>query len=426
MSIPLPIQQVPHNIEAEQAVLGSIIYEPGTLDEVASLLTPLSFYSKQHEYIFSAMLELTKKGQPIDIFFISNELKSKGLYEKAGCDGYLSDLECCVPQSRNATDYAKVVKEKATVRTLLNRAQALVMDCNNPATNPDQLLATLERDLSEIAAKSADKKHTFVKDILVTNYEELEKVSANDDAVIGLSTGFSDLDQIILGLQPSDLLVLAARPSMGKTAFVLNMMKNATQQAPQKGTPVFFSLEMPKEKLVNRLWAAESKVPLKKIKTGNLDPEDWDKLALGLDTLSQIPMCFYDTPNLTPFEMSSICKKLDKDLEGGVSMIIVDYLQLMDGDTPNTNRELEIANISRKLKGLAKDLSVPVIALSQLNRSLESRADKRPTLSDLRESGQIEQDADIIMFIYRDEVYNEDSSDKGLAEILVSKNRDGE
>ena len=416
---------VPQDFEAEQAVLGSIIYRNDLLVEVASMLTSLSFYAKSHQQIFRAMLELEEESQPIDEVLIGDKLKSWEQLEVAGGYAYLAELVDCVPASGNVTHYAKIVLEHSTLRDLISTATEIAKKSHSPDRNIGNLLAEAESKLSEIATRSTQKSYAHIKDVLATSFEVLEKNSANQDEVTGLPTGFSDLDKLTSGLQPSDLIILAARPSMGKTAFALNLMKYAALKSPHKGAVVFFSLEMSKEQLATRLLSTEAKVDSNKLRTGNLDPEDWDKLALATDTLSQAPMYINDTPGLSPYELVSICKQLKKELEGGVSMVMVDYLQLMRGNRPNLPREQEISEISRNLKGLAKDLAVPVVALSQLNRSLESRSDKRPVLSDLRESGAIEQDADIIMFIYRDEVYNEDTADKGIAEILISKHRNG-
>ena len=418
-------QGIPHDLEAEQAVLGSIIYRNDLMSEVAAFLTFTSFYSRGHQHIFEAMLELDDENQPIDEVLIGDKLKSKGELEGSGGYAYLAELVDCVPSSGNVSYYAKIVQEHSLLRELIHTTSEIAKKSRDPDKNIGELIGEAEAKIAEISTRSTQKSYAHIQSILATSFEQLEKNSKTSSDVTGLPTGFTDLDKITSGLQKSDLIILAARPSMGKTALALNLAKYVATKSDNKGAVLVFSLEMSKEQLATRMLSSEAKVDSNKLRTGNLEAEDWDKLAMATDVLSGCPVYINDTPGLTPHELSSISKQLHKETEHGVSLIVVDYLQLMRSSRPNVPREQEISEISRTMKGLAKELNIPVVALSQLNRSLESRSDKRPQLSDLRESGAIEQDADIILFIYRDEVYNEDSPDKGIAELLISKHRNG-
>ncbi len=420
-----PTQSIPQDLEAEQAVLGSIIYRNDLLPEVAALLTPQSFFTHSHQQIFKAMLELEEEDQPIDEVLLGDKLKSWEQLEASGGYPYLAELVDCVPASGNAVHYAKIVQEHALLRDLISTATEIAKKSRTPSRNIGQLLAEAEAKITEISSRSTNKSYTHIKPILATSFEQLEQNSQTDSEVTGLATGFVDLDKITSGLQASDLIILAARPSMGKTALALNMAKFAAVKAGVKGAVLIFSMEMSKEQIGVRMLSAEAKVDSNRLRTGNLEASDWDKLAMATDALSGTEIYVNDTAALSPYELVTVCKQLHKESPHGLAFVVVDYLQLMRSSRPNVPREQEIAEISRSLKGLAKDLGIPVLALSQLNRSLESRGDKRPQLSDLRESGAIEQDADIILFIYRDEVYNEDSAEKGIAELIISKHRNG-
>ena len=434
MAEPLAITEIPQDIEAEQAILGAIIFNNDVLAETASLLTPKSFFSPAHQYIFRAMLELSGQSIPIDEITLGDELKSMGQLEDIGSYSYLAELIDCVPSSANILQYSKIVQEFSLLRDLIETSSEIARKSRAPDQNISELLAEAESKIAEISFRSTERSYHPIKEILISNYSRLEKISETTDEVTGIATPFVDLDKITSGLQASDLIIVAARPSMGKTAFALNIasyiasptrQRAQNQRVEEKGAILLFSLEMPKEQLAMRILASESKVDGQKLRSGNLDQDDWNKLAMASEKLSNAPLYINDSSGLTPYELVTIAKQLDKEYEHGVSLVLVDYLQLMRVTGKNISREQEIAEISRSLKGLAKDLSIPVIALSQLNRSLESRPDKRPKLSDLRESGAIEQDADIILFIYRDEKYNDDSPDIGKAEILISKHRNG-
>ncbi|OGG94151.1 MAG: replicative DNA helicase [Candidatus Lambdaproteobacteria bacterium RIFOXYD2_FULL_50_16] len=425
MENPLAHTSIPQDFEAEQAVLGAIIDDNDRLVEVASLLTPLSFFSIAHQQIFAAMLELETNQQEIDEVLLGNQLKALGQLENAGGYAYLAELVDLVPSTGNVGAYAKIVQECALLRELITTATEIARKSRNPEQKIGDLLAEAEAKITEIATRSSERSYAHIQDILPATFAKLEKDSANNLDVTGLPTGFADLDKMTSGLQDADLIILAARPSMGKTAMALNMVRHVATRSGEAGAVLVFSLEMSKEQLATRLLSTEAKVDSNRLRSGNLEAEDWDKLAMATDVLSGHQIYINDTPAMSCYEVATIAKQLDKEMDQGVSLIVVDYLQLMRGTRPNQPREQEISEISRSLKGLAKELKVPVIALSQLNRGLESRSDKRPQLSDLRESGAIEQDADLIMFIYRDEVYHPDTEQKDIAELIVGKHRNG-
>ncbi len=416
---------IPQDFEAEQAVLGAIIENNDVLAETAVILASASFFSVPHQHIYRAMLELMETDQPIDEVLLGDQLKSLSQLEDVGGYAYLAELIDCVPSSGNTMYYAKIIQEHAQLRDLISTTVDIGKKSRDPEQNISELLAEAETKIAEIATRTSEKSYRHIKDVLASSFKRLEKISETSEEITGIPTGFIDLDRFTSGLQSSDLIIVAARPSMGKTAFALNIASYVATQSQEKGATLIFSMEMSKEQLALRMLSSESRVDSKKLRTGNLDDNEWDRLAMATDKLSVVPIYINDSTNTTPFELVSICKQLDKEFEHGVSVVIVDYLQLMHGNRPNAPREQEIAEISRSLKGVAKQLDIPVIALSQLNRALENRADKHPQLADLRESGSIEQDADIILFIYRDEVYNEDSPDKGIAEIIISKHRNG-
>ena len=416
---------IPKDLEAEQAVLGSIIENNETLGELASILTPNSFFQVAHQHIYRAMLDLAEINYPIDEVLLGDQLKSLSQLEEIGGYAYLAELLECSPSSGNVVFYAKIIQEHALLRDLIETTKEIGEKSRDPERNIAELLSEADRKITEIATRSSDRKYRHIKDVLSTSFQRLEKISESPDEVTGIPTGFIDLDKRTSGLQSSDLIIVAARPSMGKTALAMNMATYIASKSEEKGAILIFSLEMSKEQLAMRMLTSESNVDSRKLRTGNLEQDDWDKLAMATDSLSTTSIFINDATNTTPYELVTICKQLDKEFEHGLALVMVDYLQLMQGNRQNMNREQEISEISRSLKGLAKELNIPVIALSQLNRALETRSDKRPQLADLRESGAIEQDADLIFFIYRDEVYNTESPDKGQAEIIVAKHRNG-
>ncbi len=416
---------IPKNIEAEQAVLGAIIYNNGIMAEVASLLNPKSFFSTAHQHIFRSMLELANQDVQVDEITIGDELKSSSQLEEIGGYAYLAELLDCVPSSNNIQQYSKIVQEHALLRDLIDISSKIARKSSDPENKISELLAEAESQFRKISLKTNQKKYSSIKNLLVNNFQKLEKLSETDSEITGIETGLIDLDKYLSGLQNSDLIVVGGRPSMGKTAFALNIASNVATKKAVKGSVLIFSLEMSEDQLITRMLSSKSKVNGNKLKTGNLEKDDWNNLAMSTDQLSSSKIFINDSSSITSQELTAITKQLDNEQDGGVSLVIVDYLQLMKGSRPDIPREQVIAEISRSLKALAKDLNIPVIALSQLNRGLESRSDKHPQLSDLRESGAIEQDADIILFIYRDEVYNEDTKDSGTAEIIIAKHRNG-
>ena len=421
----------PHSIEAEQAVLGGILLNNEHWDNIADQIIAEDFYTYQHRIIFQEIAELFRMNQPVDLLTVENALKNKAELENIGGFAYLAELSNNTPSTANILAYAKIVRENAVLRELIGAANNIAKRCFNlKGQDVKDVLDQSERDIFHIAEKRATSNEgpKNIVPILESTINKIEALTQmkNHSGVTGISSGFTDLDRKTAGLQPSDLIIVAARPSMGKTTFAMNLCENAALD-PENDKPVLvFSLEMPAEQLMMRTIASLSKVDQTKIRTGQgLEAQDFHKIASIMGQFTQKPNLYIDdSSGLTPNELRSRARRIYRE-HGGLSLIMVDYLQLMRAPGFADNRTLEIAEISRSLKALAKELEVPVIALSQLNRSLENRADKRPINSDLRESGSIEQDADLIMFIYRDEVYNENSEQKGIAEIIIGKQRNG-
>ncbi|MBY5923444.1 replicative DNA helicase [Ferrimonas balearica] len=417
----------PHSLEAEQSVLGGLMLNSDLFDQVAERVVKDDFYSRSHQLIFSAMSVLLERGEPLDLVTVSEELDKKGELEAVGGIPYLSDIARNTPSVANLTAYASIVRERAVVREMIRVANEIADAGFNPdGRDSSQLLDLAESKVFQIAEKRANANEgpEDIKAVLSKTVDKIEQLFNNPhNGVTGVSTGYSDLDRMTAGLQPSDLVIVAARPSMGKTTFAMNLCEQA---AMNEDKPVLiFSLEMPSEQIMMRMLASLGRVDQTKIRTGQLNDDDWARVSstMGL-MMEQGKMYIDDGSGLTPTEVRSRARRVARE-HGGISMIMVDYLQLMQVPALSDNRTLEIAEISRSLKALAKELQCPVVALSQLNRSLEQRADKRPVNSDLRESGSIEQDADLIMFIYRDEVYHPDTAEKGLAEIIIGKQRNG-
>ncbi|MDG6882363.1 Replicative DNA helicase [Phocoenobacter uteri] len=428
------INIAPHSLEAEQAVLGSVMLDNSCWTEVSEKVQASDFYNYAHRIIFEQMLELDRNNQPIDIITLDETLKNKGVLDDVGGFAYLAELSKNTPSVANILTYAEIVSEKAICRELISASNKIAEMSYNPKGMPvTEVLDQAEKAVFHIAEKrtSSDEGPKKVTDILAATLNKIEVLSqSNNNGVTGVSSGFTDLDKRTAGLQPSDLIIVAARPSMGKTTFAMNLCENASMINDEEGKPckpvLIFSLEMPSDQIMMRMLASLSKVDQTKIRTGQLtDDEDWAKISSTTAILQERNNIFIDDSSaLTPSELRSRARRLHSE-RGGLSLIMVDYLQLMRAPGFSDNRTLEIAEISRSLKALAKELEVPVVALSQLNRSLEQRADKRPVNSDLRESGSIEQDADLIMFIYRDEVYHDQSELKGIAEIIIGKQRNG-
>ena len=394
---------LPHSIEAEQSVIGAMIMDRDAIVAASEIVVQEDFYSKPCGTLFEAMVELNDEGKPVDLITLQDRLKEKD-----------------VPTSANIKHYANIVAEKAMLRRLIKLNEEIANTCYVGKESLETILEDTEKRVFNLIQRRNTEDFVPIRQVVMNAMEQIEKASKNKGSVTGIATGFIDLDYRTAGMQPSDL-VLIARPSMGKTAFVLNIAQHVAFKLNQ---PVaIFSLEMSKEQLVNRLFSLESKVDAQKLRTGNLSDSEWEKLIESAGVIGKSNLIIDDTPGITIGEMRSKCRKYK--LEYGLNMIIIDYLQLMSGSGKNDSRQQEISDISRSLKALARELGVPVLALSQLSRAVEQRPDHRPMLSDLRESGAIEQDADVVMFIYRDDYYNKDTEKKGIAEIIVAKQRNG-
>lgn len=412
----------PSDIEAEQAVLGSMLTDKDAVISAIETLKPEDFYREDHKAIYSAILSLYNRAEPIDIITLKSELISMAKFEEVGGLEYLASLPEMAPTSANIDKYIKIVEEKSMLRNLIQTANEIIALGYDPAQDVEMIMDESEKKIFNIMQKKSKKGYASMKDILIDTFAELEKLYNQKQHITGVPTGFIDLDNRTAGLHESDLVLIAARPAMGKSAFALNIATNAAVKA---GTPVaIFSLEMSKEQMANRILCSEAMVDSNKVRTGKMDEEDWVKLAGALGPLSEAGIYIDDTPGITVMEIRAKCRKLK--LEKNIGLVVIDYLQLVQGSSKRGgSREQEISEISRSLKILAKEIQVPVIALSQLSRAPEQRPDHRPMLSDLRESGAIEQDADIVMFLYRDDYYNEDSEKKNIAEVIIAKHRAG-
>ena len=415
---------MPNSLEAEQSVVGSMMLDAEAIVTAMELLTPDDFYHQQYKIVFQTMIELYAAGQPVDLITLQNKLKEKDVPQEIASLGFVRELLNAVPTSANVKYYAQIVKENSMKRRLIRVMDELENECYAGKENVNVIMDRTEKDVFELlSSRASGKDYTPIREVVMNALEKIEKASRQQGSVTGIPTGFIDLDYRTAGLQPSDLILVAARPSMGKTAFVLNVAQYVAFH--EHMCTAIFSLEMSKEQLVNRLFSLESKVDAQALRTGNLSDVDWEKLIEGAGVIGDSDLIIDDTPGISISEMRSKCRKykLEKDLK----LIIIDYLQLMSGSggKSNESRQQEISEISRSLKGLARELGVPVIALSQLSRAVEQRPDKRPMLSDLRESGAIEQDADVVMFIYRDDYYNKDTELKGISEIIIAKQRNG-
>ncbi len=412
---------LPHSIEAEQSVIGSMILDRDAILIASEILTSEDFYQNQYGVIFSSMVELCNEGKPVDLVTLQNRLREKELPPEVSSMEYVRELMDMVPTSANVKYYANIVSEKAVLRRLIRAAEEVADSCYLEKESTETILEESERKLFRILQRSIGGEFVPIQQIVLNAVSTIEKASRLKGTVTGIPTGFVDLDYKTSGMHASDLVLIAARPSMGKTAFVLNI---AQYMAFRKDVTVaIFSLEMSKEQLVNRLLSMESHVDSQNLRTGNLKDEDWTKLVEGADIIGNSSLIIDDTPGISIAELRSKCRKYK--LEHNLGVIMIDYLQLMSGNGRSDSRQQEISEISRSLKALARELDVPVIALSQLSRAVEQRPDHRPMLSDLRESGAIEQDADVVMFIYRDDYYHKDSEKKDIAEIIIAKQRNG-
>lgn len=412
----------PHSVESEQSILGSIILDKDAIITVAETINPSDFYKEAHKIIYESMLSLNSNNEPIDLITLIEELRKEGHLDNIGGISYLTSLSTIVPTTSNVKYYANIVKEKSVMRQLIKASNEIINLGYDASTDVQEILNKAEKSIFDISQEKSGDDIQPINAVLQDTFDMIEKLCTEKKEVTGITTGFKDLNKKINGLQRTDLILLAARPAMGKTAFSLNLVQNAALKG--DASVAVFSLEMSKEQLVQRMLSAQSNVELSKIKTGTLGESDWPRIIDGMAVLSEAKIFIDDTPGIKISEIRSKCRRLK--MEKGLDLILIDYLQLMEGEGKNENRQQEIAKISRSLKILAKELDCPVVALSQLSRSPELRKDHRPILSDLRESGSIEQDADIVMFLYRDEYYHDDSEKKNIGEVIVAKNRHGE
>ena len=412
----------PHSAEAEKSVLGAAMLSKDALFDVMEVVKPADFYDENHKEIFQAMIDLNRKNAPVDALTVAEELKKRNSLEMVGGRAYIASLSSMTPTTSNAMEYGRIVAEKASVRRLIETADDIVTKGYDGTMDANQMLDYAESGIFEISQARQKGQYSHIRDVLVENLAIIDRAEQMDGGLTGITTGFSKLDEMTSGMQKSDLIILAARPAMGKTAFALSLARNAAVKG--KASVMIFSLEMAKEQLTQRLLSMVSKVDLQTLKTGRLERRDWDDLNVALDILSNSNIHIDDTAGISIMEMKSKCRRLKA--EAGLDLVIIDYLQLMNPEGKADSRTQEISVISRNLKLLARELDCPVLVLSQLSRAPEQRTDHRPMLSDLRESGSIEQDADIVIFLYRDEYYNKEDTEKpGECEVIVAKHRSG-
>lgn len=412
----------PQNLEAEQAVLGAIFLEPSSLTVASEILIPEDFYRLAHQKIFAVMLKLSDSGKAVDLITVTEELAAADILEDVGGVSYLSELAGSVPTAANIQFYAKIVEEKSILRRLIRTATEIAQDGYQREDEVDELLNEAEKKIMEISSRKTTGGFQSIKDVLIRTYDNIEMLHNRAGDVTGLATGFVELDKMTAGFQRNDLIIVGARPSMGKTAFALNIAQNVATKTGEN--VAIFSLEMGAEQLVMRMLCAEGNIDSQRLRTGTLTDEDWGKLTMAMGSLSNAGIYIDDTPGVRVQDIRSKCRRLKQ--EHGLGMVIIDYLQLILGSGKSSdNRQQEVSEISRSLKQLARELEIPVIALSQLSRGVEQRQDKRPIMSDIRESGSIEQDADIIAFLYRDDYYNKDSENQNIIEIIIAKQRNG-
>ena len=412
----------PHNDEAERSVLGAILLEPEALITASEIILPTDFYKIGHQKIFDAMLALSDRGEPVDVVTVTEQLSATQELENVGGMSYLAELATAVPTSAHVEQYAKIIEEKSTLRRLIRTAADIIEDGYTREDEVEEVVAQAEARMMEVSHRKNSGDFRSIDDVLVETFANIEVLHQHQGEVTGIPTGFDDLDKITAGFQRNDLIIVAARPSVGKTAFALNIAQNVGTKTDEN--VAIFSLEMGADQLVMRMLCAEGNINAQSLRTGDLTDEDWDKLVMATGTLSNAGIYIDDSPGLRVNEIRSKCRRLKQ--EHGLGMIIIDYLQLISGSgRSGENRQQEVSEISRSLKGLARELEVPVIALSQLSRGVEQRQDKRPMMSDLRESGSIEQDADIVSFLYRDDYYDKESESSNMIEIIIAKQRNG-
>lgn len=412
---------LPHSAEAEQSVIGSMIMDRDAIVAASEIITGADFYEQQYSILFETMTELFNEGKPVDLVTLQDRLKEKDVPPQVCSLEFIRDLVTSVPTSANVRYYAQIVRDKAVLRRLIKVTEETANECYLDKEKLDAILEKTEKNVFDIVQNRGTKEFTDIKEVVLRSIDSIEAAAKNQGSVTGVATGFYDLDYKTAGLQPSDLVLIAARPSMGKTAFVLNIAEYVALKS--NITTVIFSLEMSQDQLVKRILSMNSKVDSQSIRTGALSGEDWSSLMESARIIGNSNLVIDDTSAISVSELRSKCRKLK--LEKNLGLVVIDYLQLMSGSKKSESRQQEISEISRSLKSLAREISVPVVALSQLSRAVEQRPDKRPMLSDLRESGAIEQDADVVMFIYRDDYYNRDSEEPGVSEIIIGKQRNG-
>lgn len=410
----------PHDVEAEQAVLGSMLVDKDAVLTVIEILKPEDFYRNEHIEIYGAILDLYEASKPIDILTLKEQLRLRGKYDVVSGFEYLASLTNPMYSIANVENYANIVWEKSVLRKLIKAANTISKESYEAAEDATYITEKAEKSIFNIIQRK-DSSYALIKDVLIDTFDNLEELATREGGLVGIPSGFTDLDNRTLGFAPGQLIIVAARPAMGKSAFALNIMTNAAMKSGK--SVVYFSLEMSKEELVGRILASESMVDSQKIRSGKLEDEDWISLTNASGALSEAKIILDDSAGFSPIELRARCRKLK--MEYDIGLVVIDYLQLMDASKANASRQADISEISRSLKVLAREIGVPIIALSQLSRAPEQRPDHRPMLSDLRESGSIEQDADMVMFLYRDDYYNPDTEKKNVAEVIVAKNRAG-
>lgn len=411
----------PHNLEAEKSVIGAAMLDKEVVFDVLEVVRAEDFYSKANREIFTVITDLQRSSTPVDVLTVTDELKKRKMLEAVGGRVYVAQLSADVPSVSNAVEYAKIVAEKAVLRRLIGTADEIAKKGYEESENTLDILEYAEKGIFEIAKSKQHSEMAKISEIILTNFEEISARSQSQGGITGVPSGLIDLDRKLSGFQKSDMVVLAARPSMGKTAFALNVALNAALKADAK--VLIFSLEMAKEQLSQRLLSMEARVESQKMSTGDVNMSDWDKMSAALDSFNKMSIYIDDTPGIKLMEIKNKCRRMKA--ETGLDMIILDYLQLMEGEKRSDNRQQEITSLSRGMKLLAREMECPVIVLSQLSRAPDQRENHRPVLSDLRESGAIEQDADVVLFLYRDEVYNEETEKPGICEVIVAKHRNG-
>lgn len=412
---------MPNNVEAEQSVIGAMLMDRDAITIASEILTVDDFYQKQYGILFEAMVELYTENVPVDLITLQNRLKEKDVPPEISSLEFVRDMITKVPTSVNVGTYAKIVSEKAALRRLIRVNEEIASACYAGKDSVEEIMEDTEKKIFQVLQRKTNDEFVPIKDVVLNALDKIEAASRMKGSVTGMPTGFIDLDYKTSGFQPSDLILIAARPSMGKTAFVLNIAEYMAFRSNE--TVAIFSLEMSKEQLVNRLFALESRVDSQILRTGNLSDNDWSSLIEAAGVIGRSNLIIDDTPSISVSELRSKCRKYK--LEHNLGIIMIDYLQLMQGSRKSESRQQEISDISRSLKEIARELQVPVVALSQLSRAVEQRPDHRPMLSDLRESGAIEQDADVVMFLYRDDYYNHDTEKKDVAEVIIAKQRNG-